>query len=178
VEYVYLVASLPTLELTTAPRLSSAELLRTSAGVLRRDHWDDLRAVLEDRVREVRAAELRPYLSAETQLRNAVARLRAARAGAAYDASDHPAPGYDARCVTVAERAMELDDPRDRELALDRLRWTLLDELALTAPFGLQAVLAYGLKLRLAEKWAAMDETEGLRIAAGLAEATLTGSMA
>jgi hypothetical protein len=93
-------------------------------------------------------------------------------------ASDHPAPGYDARCVTVAERAMELDDPRDRELTLDRLRWALLDELAVAAPFGLQAVLAYGLKLRLAEKWAAMDETEGLRIAAGIAEAALSGSMA
>jgi hypothetical protein len=175
VEYVYLVASLPALELTTAPRLSSAELLRSSAGVLRQDHWNDLRAVLEDRAREVRAAELTPYLSAETQLRNTVARLRAARAGATYDVSDHPAPGYDTRCATVAERAMELDDPLDRELTLDRLRWTLLDELAVAAPFGLQAVLAYGLKLRLAEKWAAMDEAEGLRIAAGIAAAALTG---
>jgi hypothetical protein len=73
---------------------------------------------------------------------------------------------------------MELDDPLDRELALDRLRWTLLDELAVAAPFGLQAVLAYGLKLRLAEKWAAMDETEGLRIAAGIADAALAGSTA
>ena len=32
---------------------------------------------------------------------------------------------------------MELDDPRERELALDRLRWTLLDELA-----GRRAALA------------------------------------
>ena len=176
-EYVYLVASLPALELTTAPRMSSAELLATSAGVLRPDHREDLRAVLDDRPHDVRAAELGPYLDAETQLRNAVARLRAARAGAAYDAGAHPAAGYDARCAGVAERAMELDDPRERELALDRLRWTLLDELAVSSPFGLQAVLAYGIKLRLAEKWAAMDEAEGLRVAAGIAEAALAGSV-
>ena len=177
-EYVYLVASLPTLELTTAPRIPAAELLRSSSGVLRPDHWEDLRAVLEDRPHDVRAAELAPYLDADTQLRNAVARLRAARAGAAYDAGPHPVAGYDARCASVAERAMELDDPLERELALDRLRWTLLDELAVSQAFGFQAVLAYGLKLRLAEKWAAMDETEGLRIAAGIAEAALAGSVA
>ena len=106
-----------------------------------------------------------------------VARLRAARAGAAYDAGAHPFAGYDARCASAAERAMELEDPRERELALDRLRWTLLDELAVAPPFGFQAVLAYGLKLRLAEKWAAMDEAEGLRVAAAVADAALAGSL-
>ncbi len=174
-EYVYLVASLPALELTARPRLSSSELLATSEGVLRPDHREDLRAVLEDRPRDVRAPELRPYLAAETQLRAAVARLRAARAGASYEAGAHPFAGYDARCVSAAERAMELEDPRERELVLDRLRWTLLDELA-APPFGFQAVLAYGLKLRLAEKWAAMDEAEGLRVAAAVVDGAFAGA--
>jgi hypothetical protein len=178
VEYVYLVASLPTLELTTAPRISSAELLASSEGVLRPDDREDLRAVLEDRPRDVHVAALGRYLDAETQLRNHVARLRAAHVGASFDAGEHPVVGYDARCASVAERAMESDDPRERELALDRLRWTLLDELAVSPPFGLQAVLAYGLKLRLAEKWTAMDEAEGLRVAAGISEAALAGSAA
>lgn len=176
-EYVYLVASLPALELTIPPRTSSEALAAASAGVLRREHWEDLRAALEDRPEDVAAPEARPYLDAETQLRNAVARLRAARARAAYDAGAHPHGGYDARCSEVAQRAMELDDPLARELLLDRLRWTLLDELALTAPFGIQAVLAYGFKLRLAEKWAAQsDAAEGMRTAAGLTDAALAGS--
>ena len=176
-EYVYLVASLPSLELTATPRISSEELLASSAGVLRPDHREDLRSVLEDRPHDVRAPEVRPYLDAETQLRNAIARLRAARAGTAHDAGAHPFAGYDARCVSVAERAMELDDPRERELTLDRLRWTLLDELAAAPPFGFQAVLAHGLKLRLAEKWAAVDEAEGLQVAAGVVDAALAGSL-
>jgi len=136
-EYVYLVASLPVLELTAPPRISSESLLAAAAGVLRRDHWEDLRAVLDDRPWDVRSPELRPYLDAETQLRSAVARLRAARAGAAYEAAQHPHGGYDARCTEVAARAMELEDPRTRELLLDGLRWTLLDELAVGAAFGL-----------------------------------------
>ena len=177
-EYVYLVASLPAIELTAAPRISSGALLAASAGILRQDHWEDLRAIVEDRVQDVRASVLKPYLDADTQLRDAVARIRAARAGAAYDPRAHPFDGYDARSVSVAERALGLDDPLERELLLDRLRWTLLDELAVSPPFGLQAVLAYGLKLRLAEKWAAMDEPEGLRVAADIAEAALAGSMA
>jgi Protein of unknown function (DUF2764) len=71
---------------------------------------------------------------------------------------------------------MELEDPHARELLLDRLRWTLLDELAARPAFGLQAVLAYGLKLRLAEKWAAMDEAAGLGIAAELVDGALAAS--
>jgi hypothetical protein len=175
VQYVYLVASLPALELAARPRMSSEDLLASSAEVLRQDHWEDLRAVLDDRPADVRAPEFRPYIDAETQLRTVLARLRAARAGATYDPGEHPFAGHDARGVSTAERAMELDDPRERELALDRLRWTLLDELAVSPPFGVQAVLAYGAKLRLAEKWAAMDEAEGLRIAAAVADAALAG---
>jgi hypothetical protein len=178
VEYVYLVASLPLLELTATPRISSTDLLSSSAGVLRADHREDLKRVLEDRPHDVRAPELRPYLDAETQLRNALAGLRAARAGAGYDAGAHPFTGYDGRCVSAAERAMELEDPRERELVLDRLRWALLDEIAVSPPFGFQSVLAYGLKLRLAEKWAAMDEDEGLRVAAEVVDAALAGSLA
>ncbi len=174
-DYVYLVASLPALELTAKPRLSSQELMASSMGVLRQEHREDLTAVLEDRLWDVRAQEFRPYLDVETQLRDVLARLRAARSGASYDAGAHPFAGYDARSVSTAERAMDLEDPRERELALDRLRWTLLDELAASQPFGFQAVLAYGRKLRLAEKWAAMDEAEGLRVVAGLAESALTG---
>jgi hypothetical protein len=177
VEYVYLVASLPHLELSTAPRLSSEALLASASGILRPDDWEDLRAVLEDRPDDVQARELRPYLDADTQLRNAVAQARAARAGVAFDPREHPHGGFDARCADVAARAMELDDPRERQLMLDQLRWTLLGELALRAPFGLEAVLAYGLKLRLAEQWAAQtDAAEGLRAAVRVAEAALAGS--
>ena len=72
---------------------------------------------------------------------------------------------------------MELEDPLARELLLDEHRWALLDEIAVPAPYGIQGVLAYGVKLRLAEKWTGqVDAAEGLRVAAGLADEALAGS--
>ena len=174
-DYVYLVASLPGLELTAPPVISSDELLASTAGVLRPDHREDLRAVLEDRPQDLRSRAAGPYVDAETQLRNALAQARASRAGRRHDARPHG--GFEMRAVAVAERAMELDDPAARELMLDRFRWRLLDELSFSPPFGFQAVLAYAFKLRLAEKWAAMDETRGLAMASGLVEEALAGSV-
>jgi hypothetical protein len=176
VEYVYFVASLPRLELTSPPRVTSEGLLASAAGVLRSDHWEGLRAVLEDRLWDARAPELRPYLDRETQLRTALATLRAGRAGGTYDRGEHPHDDHDRRCDEVAQQAMDLADPLARELLLDRFRWGLLDELAGPMPYGAQAVLAYGVKLRLAEKWAAqVDQGEGLRLAARLADEALVG---
>lgn len=174
-EYVYLVASLPRLDLTSPPGITSQTLLASSAGVLRSDHWEDLRAILDDRLWDVRTPEMRPYLDRETQLRNALASLRAGRAGAAYDRGAHCHGDYDARCDAVAAQAMELADPLARELLLDGFRWRLLDELAGPAPYGVQAALGYGVKLRLSEKWAALDAAEGLVIADELADDALMG---
>ena len=133
--------------------------------------------MLADRLEDVRAPEFRPFRDAEIQLRNALARLRAARAGVAYDPGAHPHGAYDARCDEVARRAMELEDPLARELLLDEHRWALLDEIAVPAPYGVQGVLAYGVKLRLAEKWTGqIDAAEGMRVAARLADEALAGS--
>ncbi len=157
-EYVYLVASLPALELTTAPRITSAELLASSAGRPAAGSLGGSPRDLEDRPHDVRAPELAPYLDADTQLRNARGpSARGARRRRVRRAALHPADGFDARCAAVAARAMELDDPLERELVLDRLRWTLLDELAVSAGRSAsRRCFAYGLKLRLVEKWAAM----------------------
>ncbi len=76
----------------------------------------------------------------------------------------------DARAADVAARAMALDDPLERELLLDRHRWELLDAVAAFPAFGVQAVFAYALKLRLVEKWSAMSEDAGLAVAREIVE--------
>ena len=169
-EYVYFVASLPALTLTGAPSLSSRDLVAAADGVLRDDHWQDLRALVEDRPRDARSPEARALVAAETRLRSALARLRARRAGVELGAAAHALAVPDARAADVAARAMALDDPLERELLLDRHRWALLDAAAAFPAFGVQAVFAYALKLRLAEKWSAMDEAAGLAVARGIVE--------
>ena len=175
-EYVYLVAGLPHLDFAGAPPFTSAELLSSCGGVLRQDHWEDLRAIVEDMPQVVRAPEGRRFVEAETQLRNALARIRAQRAGAEYAPRAHRPTAFETRAEGAAARAMAVDDPLERELALDRHRWALLEEIAAQPAFGVQAVFAYGLKLRMVEKWAALSDQAGLDVARQVVEANLVGS--
>jgi len=175
VEYVYLVTSLPHLELAGAPPFTSAQLLFSCGGVLRQDHWEDLRAIVEGRPRDVQAAEARRLVDAEWQLRNALGRIRAQRAGEDYAPRSRRAAPYDTRADGVAARAMAVEDPLERELVLDRHRWALLGEAASQSAFGVQAVFAYAFKLRLVEKWAALSDQGGLDVALQVVEDNLAG---
>jgi len=175
VEYVYLVVSLPHLDFAGAPPLTSAELLFSCGGVLRQDHWEDLRAIVEERPRDVRAPEARRLVDAETQLRNALARIRAQRAGMEYAARSQRRAAFDTRADEAAARAVAAPDPLAREMLLDRHRWALLDEAASLPAFGVQAVFAYAFKLRLVEKWAALSEQRGLDTALQIVEDNLAG---
>ena len=175
-EYVYLVVSLPHLELTGAPPFTSAGLLFSCGGVLRQDHWDDLRAIVEGRAQDVRAPEARRLVDAETQLRNALARIRAQRAGVDYAARSQRRAVFDARADEAAARAMAAPDPLEREMLLDRYRWAVLDEAASQPAFGVQAVFAYALQLRLVEKWTALSDQGGLGVALQVVESNLVGS--
>jgi hypothetical protein len=71
---------------------------------------------------------------------------------------------------------MAVDDPLERELALDRHRWALLEEIAAQPAFGVQAVFAYGFKLRMVEKWSALSDAAGLDVAMHVVEGNLVGS--
>jgi hypothetical protein len=172
-EYVYLVTSLPQLELANAPPFTSAELLFSCGGVLRQDHWEDLRAIAEERPRDVRTSEARRLVGAETQLRHALARIRAQRAGVEYAAPAQRRAAFDTRADEAAARAMAVDDPLAREMLLDRHRWAFLDEAARQPAFGVQAVFAYAFKLRLVEKWAALSDQRGFDTALQVVEGNL-----
>ena len=175
-EYVYLVVSLPHLDVAGAPPFTSAALLFSCGGVLRQDHWEDLRAIVEERPQDVRAPEGRRLVDAETQLRNALARIRAQRAGAEYAARSRRRATFDARADEVAARAMAVEDPLAREMLLDRHRWAVLDQAAAQPAFGVQAVFAYAFKLRIVEKWTAMSDEGGLDVALQVVESNLVGS--
>ena len=107
-------------------------------------------------------------VDAETQLRNALARIRAARAGAAYAARAHP-PRRIRHALRGRGRAGHGSSTTRSSASslLDRHRWALLDETGgRCRAFGVQAVFAYAFKLRLVEKWAALRRGRRPRIAA------------
>lgn len=182
--YYYLAASLPSLSLEAPPRVSLLDFQARCAQQLSRADRSAL-AALEA---PVPAAGRDPFVCAwrriEIAIRNRVARSRAARLGA--DAERFVLSGADEQSGFSARvaQALERDDPLERERELDRIRWTALDELAGLDPFSREALLAYAVKLRLAERWAALDGERGQQIlaeavdtqAAGVTEGESTAS--
>jgi hypothetical protein len=100
---------------------------------------------------------VRAWRDKETQLRNAVAKLRAERLQRDASPYLHEHEGQDTRVEKAASEAFGGKTPMDRELALDRFRWNQIEETAGFNPFATEAMLAYALKLRLAERWAGLD---------------------
>ncbi|MBT3192757.1 MAG: DUF2764 family protein [Verrucomicrobia bacterium] len=160
--YYYLVSSLPSITLDASPELSSEAFQALCAEHLTAS---DARALGSISDAETGHESSHPFagqwIARETQLRNAAARLRAAKRqqDAGSFLRDHT--GFDVGLEDGVEEAFNQSTPLARERALDEIRWRILDELAGTDPFGGGAVLAYGVKLRLAERWAQMDAASG-----------------
>ena len=65
--------------------------------------------------------------------------------------------------LAAVEEAYARPNPLEREQELDRHRWGRLDEMLLGHDFDLAAVMAYGLRLRIARRWQAMSDGAGRR---------------
>lgn len=157
--YYYFAASLPMLHPEVAPALSGETF-----HALCREHLTsaDFEAItaLRDSTPHTHPF-LRAWQDKETQLRNALVRVRAA--GRNRDATPflRPVEQVDVAVEKAAADAYGRATPLERERALDRHRWNVANDLAGYDAFALEAILAYAVQLRLAERWARMDETEG-----------------
>ena len=154
----YLVASLPLVALGAEPPLS-IDAFRALCG----EHLPDrdlreLDAVLGDAGISQFA---RAWRETQRRIEDECAVLRAARLGLDASPWRREIGVPDATLIAAVREAFQQPDPRSRELQLDVLRWRTLEDLARTAPFGLGAVMAYGLRLRLATRWSARTEAAG-----------------
>jgi len=159
--YYYLLPSLPRLQLGAPAPISRGELARRCRELLPEEDAREVATALDGQIDALRSLAGRAWFDRETQLRNAVARRRAQ----ALDTP--PAPhlrrhgGYRVDVDAAVEAAFAESDPLRRERALDELRWRLLGELEAIDRWGLPAVLAYGFRLLLAERWAGFDTETG-----------------
>ena len=167
--YYYLVASLPTLLLEEEPPITTAEFLESCGRWLNPGEVRDMRGILEDAfsANENVSGEA-PCVSRwrehETQIRNAVAKLRAPKTRTDAEPFMRPCRGISLFIDKAVAEAMSRPNPLERELALDQLRWKLAEDLALFEPFGLAAVAAYAVKLKLVERWSVLDKEKALAV--------------
>lgn len=158
--YTYLVASLPTLAFGDPPPWSSADFLFRLQGVLGEPERAQVAAILEGRP-VAGSAFSEAWQAKETQLRNAIARHRAAALNVDARGTQRLHAGYDGYVAQRVTDALARPTPLERTAELDRCRWHVAEDLARGEPFGLSAVLAFAVKLRIAQRWAAMSDEAG-----------------
>lgn len=160
----YLIASLPALAFGEAPPLGADDLLGAAEGKVPAVTLTTLRALLSGEPNRNPFAVA--WGQAETQIRNAVARARAARLGLQADAAEkwlrpHAGPWRVAVEEAVAA-AFAQPGPLERHLALARLRWDLAGELAGLSPFSESALFAYAVRLKLLLELSKADAQAGM----------------
>ena len=163
-QYYYLVASLPLLLFDDPPPFSSAAFLQMC-----REQAAEGDHALLSRI-SFAALQARPgdpgswsaYAAWETALRDELAVQRAQRLGVSPDPFLRAAPFYVGLPALVKE-ALGAGTPRAVETALDRKRWSYLEELEGGTQFGMGRLVAYRLKLLLLERKALFRPEPGRR---------------
>ena len=168
---LYLAASLPPVALGDSAPWTPAEFLFHCQGALEPEDWCELSLVIEGRSEEGSSDFAAWWHGIDTQIRNQLARIRAGRLGLDARPFVRMHKGYDVSVELGVAEAMSRADPLARELALDRCRWKALDEFIKDDRFGLGAILAYGVRLLMLDRWRELTEEAGLeRVESFLAE--------
>ncbi|NOX24867.1 MAG: DUF2764 family protein [Deltaproteobacteria bacterium] len=103
----------------------------------------------------------RRWYSAERQLRQELARQRAARLGR----NDFiPQTAVSPFIKKIVRQVMALDSPWEADKMLDLARWQILNELAAEDDFGLPYLVVYCLKLKFLERRASFNQQSGQRL--------------
>lgn len=162
--YYYLAASLPELSFDTPPDMSLDDFMTLCAEHLSaRDYKAMENLIVTPAANSTGFANA--WQEKETQLRNAIVKIRAAKQQKDAEPFLKKTKTVETAASRAADEAYLKKSPLDRELALDHFRWQQIEELAGLDPFTTKAILAYGLKLKLASRWANMNREQGEKIA-------------
>ncbi len=159
--YYSLVASLPALQIGDEPSFSTEEYIDNCAQWVTEREEQILRKVLLTDPDIAPCALCTAWNNIETQLRNAVIRQRAQKLGVDAKEFIHPHDGFSGAIEVIVTDAFTRNDPVELEQELDRGRWILAEELVGQDPFGFEKVLAYGIQLKIVERWNRMDVHKG-----------------
>lgn len=160
--YYSLVASLSTLQIGDEPPFSTEEYIDNCAQWVTEHEEQILRKVLLDTPDIAPCTLCRVWHNIETQLRNAAVRHRAHKTGVDAREFIQPHDGFSGTIEVLVTDAFTRSDPVELEQELDRARWQLAEELIEGKnPFGFEKVLAYGIQLKIAERWNRMDVHSG-----------------
>ena len=165
----YLVASLPYLRFGEKPAMNADAFRAACEGQLSPEEMSLVIAVLDRREPPADSVAAQ-WWNGEVQIRNTLVQLRVKKSPAEISGTLRPFDGFSVTIQKLTTDAFARSNPSELEQEIDRLRWALADELALTEPFGFAAVIAYAVKVKIAERWAQMNDEKGLAVVEELIE--------
>lgn len=162
--YYSLVASLPNLEIGDEPPFSTGEYIGTCAQWVTEREVEILRKVILQEPDIAPCPLCKAWHNIETQIRNATVRHRGQKLGIDFKEYLQPHDGFSGEIEALVTDAFTREDPLELEEELDRARWKLADQLVGLNAFGFEKVLAYGIQLKIVERWNRMDVHVGKEI--------------
>lgn len=161
----YFAATLPSLQFGMEPPVSGAEFLARAARYLPEAELELLSAIsLAPEPEEASSSPsplLRHYAAWSSSLRLELARLRAERAGRAFDPGVLAEAPQEANALAAARSAFAAASPLDGELELEGRRWAFIDGLSPIQTFDFDGLCAWRLKLLILERLALLTTERG-----------------
>ncbi|MBM4055166.1 MAG: DUF2764 family protein [Planctomycetes bacterium] len=159
--YYYLVASLVPLTLEGDVSFTPGEFFESCKNMLDSQDRRDMEYVINDQPEFARHPFVRKWRQSEIHLKNALVAARTAR----FHIDARPFLKDDAEIgineAKVAAEALGKQNPLEKELALDKYRWRVLDELASADFFGMSSIFSFVLKLKLIMRWKSLNDEKG-----------------
>ena len=158
--YYSLVASLPSLQIGDEPSVSVEQYIEDCSQWITEHETGILKSILLDQPIPYPSPLFKAWYNIETQIRNAVAKQRGQKLGVDFKEFLQPHDGFSGTIEVLVNDAFTRNDPVELEQALSRTRWQMAEEL-IVDPFGFEKVLAYGIQLKIVERWSSMDVSIG-----------------
>lgn len=147
--YIYLISSLPMLHFGMRPPISFERFLETCKGLVSEN---DSEKIGTAPIFTIKIGAV-PIFAFDTNLRNALVRIRAARKRIDPDKYLRGDGCEEPSIATIAMNAYKNPSILESEEMLDRERWRALDELEAGHYFDLDFLIVYALKLLMLERW-------------------------
>lgn len=159
--YYYFASTLPMIEFDGPMPFSVEDFQNDCERLLTNRDYARMRAVFNGDESPVRSAAFARWEAFERALTNETVRIRAQQAGRNPAAEMRGDPGFDAGALQTAAQAFKTDNLLEAQKAFLRAEWDKLDEISLNKEFSLDAILAYGLKLKILERLNTYKTDEG-----------------
>ncbi len=159
--YPYFISTLPSLAFGDQPPMTSADFLKNSREWISDADWQALKSAAEGYKNPKKNAVEKQWGNWEETLRNSLAAARAAKLGKDQAPYLNKSGSANSQMRSAVQEAVKAENQQKAEETIDKLKWSFLDEISATHSFDFNVALSYLLKLKILERWAALDEETG-----------------